>query len=385
MKKNIQATGISIQKEKEKAKELFKKMETPLLKYGQGMQILLKDLDLNTVLAKENEEERMSIEAPKEVRVLYPSELSQEEQSFYWEGLISPKENKYLALHQAIVNDARIIIIPENITCKDPIYIKSHLSKKAKAETIIIIAERNSSAVIIEESSSETQAYYKSQTVQVYAKENAVIQLCSFQNLSYETYNFVLKRGRAERNAKILWKDIVLGSKFTQLHIQTSLICPQANTEASIGYFSKGTQIMDLYNEATHKSSQTECTLYTRGVLCDTARTITRGKITIEKGNKKSKARQKADNLLMGKHARCDAVPILEVENDDVSCSHGATVSHLNEEQLFYLISRGIEESSAKAMIIAGYLEPIINSFPLPQLQEKIREKLWERIQHEKL
>src|SRR3989338_1421080 len=100
MKKTMQCIGISIQKEKEKGKEVFKSLETPIFKYGQGMQITLKELDLNRILAKENEEERMSIEAPKEVKVLHPSELTREEQEWYWEGLISYKENKFLALHQ---------------------------------------------------------------------------------------------------------------------------------------------------------------------------------------------------------------------------------------------------------------------------------------------
>ena len=385
MKKSLQITGISLQKEKEQGKELFKVLENPLFKYGQGMQIVLKELDFNKVLAKENEEERMSITAPKEVRLLHASELSLEEQNFYWEGLISPKENKILALHQAILSDARIIIIPENINCKEPIIIKSHLSKKAKAETIMIIAEKNASATMYEESSSDKEAYYKSQIIQVYAKENAKVEFCSLQDLSPQTYSFTTKRGRAEGNAKIIWKDIVLGGKFSQLNVQTTLICPKAQTEAYSGYFGKETQIFDLYSEAKHKSAQTECTLYNRGILCDSARTVTRGKIIIEKNNPKCKAKQKSDNLLIGKTARCDAVPILEVENDDVSCSHGATISHVDEEKLFYLTSRGIDLETAKAMIIAGFLEPVINTFPTEEFQEKIREKLWNRIQHEKL
>ncbi|MDP3728722.1 MAG: Fe-S cluster assembly protein SufD [bacterium] len=380
MKKNIQSIGISLQKEKELAKELFKNLGIPSLKYGLGIQIILNELDLNKALAKENEEERMSIEAPKEVKILSPTELSSEEQEYYWEGLVSADENKFLALHHAILNDAKIIIIPQNVSCKEAIRITSHFSNKAKAESIIIIAEQNSSARIIEESISENEAYYKSQVVQIYAKENAIIEFYSFQNLSTETYNMTIKRGRAERNAKISWCDISLGGKFTQLHIQTSLLCPNAKTQAMGGYFGKGTQIFDIYSEATHKASATECLLYNKGVLCDMARTIIRGKISIENGNSKCKAKQKSENLIVGEHARCDAVPMLEVNNDDVTCSHGVTISHLDEEKIFYLTARGIDEESARNMIISGFLDPIINQFPEEAFQEKIREKLWEKI-----
>ncbi len=380
MKNNIPTIGISLQKEKQEAKELFKSLETPTFKYGLGIQILLKELDLNKALAKENEEERMSIQAPKEVKILSPTELSREEQEYYWEGLVSAQENKFLALHHAILNDAKILIIPENVSYKDPIKITSHFSKKAKAESIIIIAGQNTSVKIIEESTSDDEAYYKSQVVQIYAKENASVEFYSFQNLSPETYNITIKRGRAERNAKISWGDISLGGKFTQLHIQTSLLCPNAHTETMSGYFGNGTQIFDLYSEATHKASSTECVLYNKGVLCDSARAITRGKISIEKGNSKCKAKQKSDNLLIGEHARCDAVPILEVENDDVSCSHGATISHLDEEKIFYLTARGIEEESAKNMILTGFLDQIINQFPEEEIQEKIREEIWKKV-----
>lgn len=379
MKKNIQAIGISLQKEKSEARELFKSLDAPNLKYGLGIHVVLKELDLNTALAKENEEERMSIEAGKEVCILSPTEMSVEEQEYYWEGLVSSQENKFLALHHAILNDAKILIIPENVSCKEPIRIRSHFSKKAKAESIIVIAEKNASVQIIEQSSSEKDAYYKSQVVQVYAKENARVEFYSFQDLSPETYNIMIKRGRVERNAKISWSDISLGGKFTQLHVQTSLLCPGAKVEALSGYFGKGTQVFDLYSEAIHKASSTECLLYNKGVLCESARTITRGKICVEKGNAKCQAKQKSDNLLVGEHARCDAVPILEVENDDVLCSHGATISHLDEEKIFYLTARGIEEESARNMILTGFLDPIVNTFPEEEIQERIREKLWEK------
>ncbi len=381
--KNLNTHGLSLQKEKEKSRELFKNLEMPNFKYGQGLQIDLTDLDLNKVLAKENEEERMTIEAPAEVRILCPLELSKEEQEIYWSGLFSPKENKILALHQAILNDVKMIIIPENTTCKSPIRIKSHLKKKVKAESLIIIAEKNTTVTIIEESTSEKDSYYKSQIMQVYAKDNALVEIYSFQNLSLETYNFTLKRGRVESNGKIIWRDISIGGKFSQIYHETALICPSAQTEVLTGYFGKENQVFDLYSEAKHKSSNTECILLNKGVLCDNARAITRGKIKIEKENKNCKAKQKSDNLLVDKKTRCDAVPILEVENDEVSCSHGVTITHLDEEKLFYLISRGIARDSAKAMLIVGFLEPIINTFNGEELQERIREELWRKINNE--
>jgi len=380
----MQSLGINNELQKKEARELFNSLETPILKYGQGIQVLLKDLDLNQVISKVNEEERMGIQAPAGVLVQSAQELTKEEREHYT-NLISAKENKFLALHFAILDDCKIITIPRDMTVKEPIIINSHISKKAKAESIIIIAEVNAKADIIEKSSSTEEAYYKSQTVQIFAKENAQITFSSIQELSKETYNFMIKRGKAEANANIIWLDAILGSKYTHLRSKTLLTSLNAHTENYSLYFSQGKQIFDLDTESIHKIRQTNSNMLSKGVLTENARTIYQGKISIEKHAKNCKAKQKSENLLIGEHARCDAVPILEVENDEVQCSHGATIGKLDEEKLFYFTARGIEEETAKQMIIAGFLEPIINKFPTEEVQEKIRKRLEEKIENERL
>src|SRR3989338_1847666 len=362
----MQSFGMNKELQKKEARELFNNLETPLLKYGQGIQVLLKELDLNQVIAKVNEEERMTIEAPQGVIIRSIQELNQEELETYT-SLISATENKFLALHFAILDDWKIIIIPRDMTVKGPIIITSHISKKAKAESI-------------ERSSSTEEAYYKSQTVQIFAKENAHIMFSSIQELSPETYNFVIKRGKVEANANITWLDATLGSKYTHLRVQTHLTSLHANTENYSLYFNQGKQIFDLNTESLHKTRQTNSNMLCKGVITENARTIYQGRILIEKDSKNCKAKQKSENLLIDEHARCDAVPILEVENDEVQCSHGATIGKLNEENIFYFTARGIEENIAKQMIIAGFLEPIINKFPTEEIQEHIRKNITERI-----
>jgi len=375
----MQSFGMNKELQKKEARELFNNLETPLLKYGQGIQVLLKELDVLQVIAKVNEEERMTIEAPQGVIIRSIQELNQEELETYT-SLISATENKFLALHFAILDDWKIIIIPRDMTVKGPIIITSHISKKAKAESIIVIAEVNAKAEIIERSSSTEEAYYKSQTVQIFAKENAHIMFSSIQELSPETYNFVIKRGKVEANANITWLDATLGSKYTHLRVQTHLTSLHANTENYSLYFNQGKQIFDLNTESLHKTRQTNSNMLCKGVITENARTIYQGRILIEKDSKNCKAKQKSENLLIDEHARCDAVPILEVENDEVQCSHGATIGKLNEENIFYFTARGIEENIAKQMIIAGFLEPIINKFPTEEIQEHIRKNITERI-----
>lgn len=378
----MQSLGVNKEQEKKEAQEIFNNLEIPSLKYGQGIQVLLKELDLNKVIAKPNEEERMNISAPKEVGIQSLQEISKEE----WKkisSLISPKENKFLALHYSILEDCKIITIPKDTTLKEPIIISSHITKKAKAESIIIIAESNTQANIIEESTSTKEAYYKTQTVQIIAKQNAQISFSSVQNLSKETYNFVIKRGKADTQATILWNDAILGSKYTHLRIKSFASSPHANTEIYTTSFAEENQLFDIDTQSHHTCKQTSSQMFSKSVLIKNARTIYQGKIRIEKGAKNCKAKQKSENLLLGKHARCDAVPILEVENDEVSCSHGASIGKLDEEKVFYCISRGIEEKAARNMVIQGFLEPIIQKFPSQETQETIRKEIARKVQNE--
>lgn len=367
---------------KEKAKELFKSLETPLLEYGPGIQLQLNELDLNQVIAKVNEEDKIQITAPEGVQVLQASETNPFILEEHFDGLIKANENKHLALHYTILNDTRIIIIPENLTARTPIIITSNTTKKAKAENIIIIAEPTSTATIIEKSSTEKEAFFKSKTIQVYARDGANISFYSVQDHANGTYGFTVKRGKVYRDAKINFTDIILGGKYSQLHMQTQLICPGAKVEKKTISIGQNNEVFDINTESIHKAMHTESAMFSRSVLNENTRTIYRGKIKINKENKKCIAHQKSENLILGEKARCDAVPILEVKNDEVICSHGASIGHIDPEKIFYLTSRGIDEESAQKIIIAGFVEPIIQEFPEGS-QEELRQRIHKRIGHQ--
>lgn len=359
----------------EHARKVFNRLEMPVLKYGLGIQVYLKDLNLNQAMGAVNDDEKMTIHASRDVNVLYPSALDPYQLEEYFAGLVTADENKFMALHYAILNDTRIIVIPRNMTIKEPIMIRSQLSKKTKAESIIVIAEEASRATIIDQSFSTEDAYYKSHVVQVYAKNGAHLTYCSLQNNSEHTYTVDVKRGKVERDATIQWHDVVLGGKVTQLHMRTILNLPGAQSTNTGVYLSQRTQQFDISSETVHKAKHTESVMHHRGVLGDTSRVIYRGLIQIEKDSSHCTARQKTENLLIGDQARCDAVPKLEVKNDQVVCSHGATISHVNEDVLFYLTSRGLDEDTAQKIAIIGFLEPVIRGFP-ESLHQGIREAI---------
>lgn len=280
--------------------------------------------------------------------------------------------DKMAALHYSILNDAKLIVIPKNTIIENPIFINSKLNLKSKAENIIIVAEENSKAAVIEVSESSSEAYFKSASVEIISHENSSIDYVSLQNLGENTYSFSKKTGLAKKNSSINWIDIIFGGKFGRCSIKTVLNEEGASTRKLGAFFGNKSQNFDINAESVHAVANTNSWMYHRGVLNDNSKAIFRGNIKINRDSKNSAGHQKSDILLIGDNAKCDAVPVLDVDNDEVTCSHGVTLGQVDEEQIFYMTSRGLDEKSAKKMIILGFLENVIKEVKDTAIRGKI-------------
>ena len=350
----------------------YHSLEMPILRYGLGIYVDLADLKIDDLLKESNTKDKLRIDADLKVKIVNLAFAEKDFLDKYFDKLVSYNENKLTALHYAVLNDALAIIIPKGISLAKPILINSNLISKSKSESIIVIAEENSKAAVIEISESSGDAYFKSQIIQVYAEKNSELTYCSLQNLNEKTYNFSVKRGEAKGNAKIKWVDVAFGGKFSQLRMRTELIAPGAITKKYGVFFGNGKQQFDLNIESIHKTHHTESSMHHRGVLNDYAKSIFRGTVKIDKNAYGSIGHQKSDVILLGENAKCDAVPILDVENDEVVCSHGMTMGQLDPDQIFYLLSRGLNEDDAKKMILLGFLEPLFRELENEELREKM-------------
>ncbi|HIG92928.1 TPA: Fe-S cluster assembly protein SufD [Candidatus Woesearchaeota archaeon] len=370
----------TINDKKMDALKLFGTLKNPVFQYGLGMSMDFSSIDLIAIEKKlQQVPEALAITAPKGVLVHRLADAPPEIIQQYFDQLVPASENKFAALHYAYLQRGLVVVIPKDTEIDEPIHIDSLLSDSA-AEHIILIAEANSKVTILESSISQEQVSYKSQVVQVYAKENSQVTWCTVQHLHPATDSITFKRGKAAQNASIAWMDVLLGGKLNQLQIRTILSEPGANSAISTAFCSNGLQQFDLNGESVHQAAHTASGIYSKGVLMDHSDSIIRGKITINKNAHHCSGHQKAQALLIGEQARCNAIPVLEVQNDEVICSHGATIGQLDEEQLFYLLSRGLNEKTATQIILAGFLEPIISKIQNEQLKEKISQLLSQKI-----
>ncbi len=246
-------------------------------------------------------------------------------------------------------NRSQVITIAKDQT--EPLVLKEEFAS--------IIAEEGCNAIIIAEG----------KTITIEVKDDADVTICSL----HENSSNITKKGTVGANAKLTWLDIV--TEEVHLGIETHLAGEGAETKKLQVLLGKDAEKTEINNLVIHTGNRTTSLITTKGVLGDESNTKYRATIRIEKNAAGCHGHQRSDMLLIGEKARCDALPILEVENDDVTCSHGAAIGQLNEEQIFYLCSRGVDETTAKNIIIMGVLEPIMNEYP-----EIMREKIMETI-----
>ncbi len=369
---------------KEQAGQRFTELETPTFNYGNGFALNIA-IDWKKVFAEMRKAEDAEIivdaAAKDKVKICKLSESGEDFMSKYTQRLVSASENKLLALHYATTPDATVIIISKNTIIENPIVINTKTKVTASAETIIIIAEEGTSATIIEQATSTEEAYYHSQILQVYVHPRANLTYCTVHDEKAVTHSFATKRAEVLHNASIHWFDVVIGEGFTQVQLRSHL--REAGAEAQQYQVIVGSDIQqcDINSDAFHEKSNTKSIMLAKGILSDKARAMHRGTIRVEKNARGCHGHQRSDMLLIGDEARCNAIPILEVENDDVSCSHGTSIGQIDEEQLYYLLSRGLDEKEAKRLLVSGFVEPLLQKVSNEKTREKLRDIIQPKIE----
>ncbi|MEK6939610.1 MAG: Fe-S cluster assembly protein SufD [Nanoarchaeota archaeon] len=363
---------------KEQAAQKFTKLELPTQNHGKGFALSI-NVDWEKVFREIRKAENPVIIADERVKVCRLSELGEEFISKYAQKLV-PAEDKLLALQYSVAADAQVIIIPKNIVIENPIIINTKATAIASAESIIVIAEAGAQATIVENAVSTENVHYKSQILQLYLQSRAKITYCTLHQEKAGTHSFTTKRAEVLQDASVQWFDFAIGKGFTQVQLRSHL--REAGAEAQQYQVMIGieSQQGDINSDAYHEHNKTTSVMLAKGILSDKSRAMHRGTIRVEKNAANCQGHQRSDMLLIGEEARCNAIPVLEVENDDVSCSHGTTMGQIDEEQLYYLVSRGLDENLARQMLVMAFVEPIVQKIENETVREEIMELIEQQV-----
>ncbi|OLT15864.1 Fe-S cluster assembly protein SufB [Serinicoccus sp. CNJ-927] len=287
----------------------------------------------------------------------------------YFGSVIPAGDNKFSALNTAVWSGGSFIYVPKGVHVDIPLqaYFRINTENMGQFERTLIIADEGSSVHYVEGC---TAPIYKtdslhSAVVEIVVKKNAKVRYTTIQNWSNNVYNLVTKRATCAEGATMEWIDGNIGSKVTMKYPAVFLLGEHAKGETlSVAFAGEG-QHQDAGSKMVHAAPHTSSTIVSKSVARGGGRSSYRGLVQINEGSHHSKSSVVCDALLVDQISRSDTYPYVDVREDDVQMGHEATVSKVSEDQMFYLMSRGMSETEAMAMIVRGFVEPIARELPM--------------------
>jgi Fe-S cluster assembly protein SufB len=287
----------------------------------------------------------------------------------YFGTVIPPADNKLAALNSAVWSGGSFVYVPAGVKVEIPLqaYFRINAENAGQFERTLIIAEPGSYVHYVEGCTAPTYSSdsLHSAVVEIIVKEGARVRYTTIQNWSKNVYNLVTKRTSVYRDGTMEWVDGNLGSKLTMKYPSCYLLEPGAKGEILSVAFAGDGQHQDAGGKIVHAAPHTTGTISSKSISKGSGRTSYRGLVKIYPGMNGCKSHVNCDALLLDDASRSDTYPYMEIEEQDVAVTHEATVSKIGEEQLFYLMSRGIGEIEARAMIVRGFIEPIAKELPM--------------------
>ena len=299
-----------------------------------------------------------------EALVKYP-ELMEE----YFGTIIPSADNKFAALNTAVWSGGSFIYIPKGVTIDFPLqaYFRINSENMGQFERTLIICDEGSQVHYVEGCTAPiwSSDSLHSAVVEIVVKKDARCRYTTIQNWSNNVYNLVTKRAMAYENSLMEWIDGNLGSKLTMKYPAIYLMGERARGEVlSIAFASKD-QHQDAGAKVVHCASNTSSRIISKSISKNGGRSSYRGLCRVVKGAKNCRSNVVCDALILDPESRSDTYPYIEIEEEDVAIEHEASVSKIAEEQLFYLMSRGMTEAEAATMIVSGFIEPLTKALPM--------------------
>lgn len=290
---------------------------------------------------------------------------------------VPPSNSKFAALNAALWQGGVFLYLPKEIEVEEP--FQAALVLEGEGSTImprtLLVAERFANATYIEESISHGQHNQALNVgvVEIYADDSAQLRYVDVQRWGHDVYNFNVKRSVGQDDSNVIWETGQLGGRLTKTYVDSLLPGNGANMEFNGVYFIEDKQHLDIDTLMHHIGLATGGDLLLHGAVKDKSRSVFTGLIKIDSTGQQTNSYLKNENLILDRTARADSIPSLEIDANDVRASHGATIGKIDEEYIFYLMSRGIPRRTAVRMVVEGFFHKVFDRM----YNERVREKLF--------
>ncbi len=299
-------------------------------------------------------------------------------------GSLVPVEDPFVARNEASWRDGVLIHVPKGVRLNEPIQIELPVDATGSAINwrTLIVLEEGAEAEVWEHWSSPSDDIdaVLNTVVELALGQAATLRYVNTQDISERAWIFATQRAEVQRDGRLDWAALGFGSARGKVRMETKLAGPGSEARVTGGYAGGPGQHLDFDTLQEHAAPNTNSDLAFRGVLAAGSTAVWRGMIKVDPGAQQTDAFQESRNLLLSPEAHADAIPGLEILADDVRCTHAAAIAQVDKEQLFYLTSRGLDDEAAKALIIEGFLESLVERLAEGTVRDSISEALETRL-----
>jgi Fe-S cluster assembly protein SufD len=291
--------------------------------------------------------------------------------------------DKFAALHAACWSGGTVLYVPRGVVIDRPLHMLSALSPGGVdfGHALIVLEEDAEATVLAETASTDaTAAGLHCGAIEIFVGRRAKLRYVNLQDWGSGVWHFAHQRALVGQNAALQWTIGALGSRLAKVNQHVALVGPGANVQVNGVMFTEGKRHLSYHTLQHHQVPHCTSDLLYKGALQDKSRLVWRGMIKVDRDAQKTDGYQRDDNLILSEDARADSIPGLEIEADDVKCSHGATAGRVDDEQVFYARCRGLTRKEAIRMIVTGFFQQVFDRITIASVRHALGEAIGRRV-----
>ena len=297
-------------------------------------------------------------------------------------------DSYFAAMHGIFARGGVVLIVPKGVTIQAPLRAVTRMTAGHRTEFhhTLIVLEEGAQATLVEDyaalgdaTAMQPQALVNG-AVEIILGKDSKLDYVSIQDWARNVYNFTTERAHLGEGSTLHWVVGGMGSKFTKTLLEADMLGARSTALLSGVFFSDGKQQMHIDTQQNHIAPGCKSDLLYKNALRDDSRTVWRGNIRVFPGAQKTDGYQANRNLQLSHRSRADSIPGLEIEADDVRCTHGSTVGQIEQEPMFYMATRGVPEVDARRLVVEGFFAPVIDRIPLEETRDRLVEEISRKI-----
>jgi Fe-S cluster assembly protein SufD len=308
----------------------------------------------------------------------------------YLFSAIDYRADKFAALHAACWSGGTVLLVPKGVTIDRPIHSLSGLSPGGvdMGHALIVLEEGAQATVLAETASTDTSCVPNPPpapglhcgAIEIHVGPRARLRYVNLQNWGAGVWHFAHQRALVGRDASLQWTIGALGGRLAKVNQHVALVGSDANVQVNGVMFTEGRQHLSYHTLQHHQAPHCTSDLLYKGALQDHSRLVWRGMIRVDRDAQKTDGYQRDDNLILSEDARADSIPGLEIQADDVKCSHGATAGRVDDEEVFYACCRGLTRKEAIRMIVLGFFQQVFDRIEIESVRQALGEAIGRRV-----